>query len=136
MRVLPAAIAGALLCAPASAPAFETSDALTWPDQGRFPAYQAETSGRPVRLYVSGGLYHDSNLFRLSDGANTQALLGTTERSDTVGRVGLGLEQEADLALQGFHGPHSISRPAARRRPGSGRVIAPLPGSPPPGMSS
>lgn len=95
MRAFPAAIAGALLCAPAAALAFETSDALTWPDQGRFPAYEMQPPGRPVRLFVSGGLYHDSNLFRLSDGANTQALLGTTERSDTVGRVGVGLK--ADL---------------------------------------
>lgn len=95
MRAIPAAIAGALLCAPSTAPAFETSDALTWPDQGLFPAYEMQAPGRPVRVFVSGGLYHDSNLFRLSDGADTQALLGTTERSDTVGRVGLGLK--ADL---------------------------------------
>ena len=100
MRVLPAAIAGALLCAPATAPAFATSDALTWPDQGPFPASPTPASGRPVRLFVSGGLYHDSNLFRLSDGANTQALLGTTERSDTVGRVGLGLEADLKRSRQ------------------------------------
>ena len=95
MRAFPAAIAGALLCAPGTGLAFETSDALAWPDQGLFPAYQMQAPGRPVRLLVSGGLYRDSNLFRLADGANTQALLGTTERSDTVGRVGLGLK--ADL---------------------------------------
>ena len=100
MRAFPVAIAGALLLAPGTAPAFETSDALTWPDQGLFPAYQMQAPGRPVRLFVSGGLYRDSNLFRLSDGANTQALLGTTERSDTVARVGLGLKADLKRSRQ------------------------------------
>lgn len=45
---------------------------------------------------------HDSNVFRLSDSANTQALLGTPSRSDTVYDTTLGLKLDKRYSLQRF----------------------------------
>jgi len=91
----------ALACFPAAAFAYQTTDQIMWPAQGIYPAYPREVPARPVQAFVSGGLYHDSNLFRLSDGANTQALLGTTQRSDDIRRFGAGLK--ADLRFSQQH---------------------------------
>ena len=85
---------------PIGGQAYETTDVITWTDQGLYPAYPKLVPERPFQLFVSGGAYHDSNVFRLSDSVDTQALLGTTSRSDTVGRLGVGLKGELTASRQ------------------------------------
>jgi exopolysaccharide biosynthesis operon protein EpsL len=90
----------ALACLPMAAAAYPTTDQIMWPAQGIYPAYPQEARSGPIRAFVSGGLYHDSNLFRLSDGANTQALLGTSQRSDDIRQLGAGLEADWHVSEQ------------------------------------
>lgn len=90
----------ALMCFPAAGLALETLDTVRWPDDGRFPAYSPEPDERKLRLYVFGGMDRDSNLFRLSDTANVQSVLGTTEKSDTVVRAGVGLKADLPISRQ------------------------------------
>ncbi|MDE3131553.1 MAG: hypothetical protein KGL16_10410, partial [Acidobacteriota bacterium] len=101
MRLTPMA-ALALAWLPTAAVAYQTTDQIMWPAQGIYPAYPAEEQApaRPVQFFVSGGLYHDSNLFRLSDSANTQALLGTSQRSDNIRRVGVGFKADLPISRQ------------------------------------
>ena len=47
-------------------------------------------------------LLHDSNVFRLSDSANSQAVLGTPGRSDTVMVSNLGIKLNKSYSLQRF----------------------------------
>ncbi len=89
-----------LLCVPATGFALDTLDTIRWPDEGRFPAYSLEPDERKVRLFVFGDVDRDSNPFRLSDTANTQATLGTTEKSDTVVRAGVGLKADLPVSRQ------------------------------------
>lgn len=78
--------AGALALAPAAALAFEAVDSIPYPSRGGFPeAYERDPS-YPTSLSAEVGLMYDSNPFRLPDGADTQALLGESERSDAVMR--------------------------------------------------
>lgn len=93
-------MAATLLCTPTIAVAFQTTEDILWPAEGRFPAYPKEPDERRIRYSVSGGLYHDSNLFRLSDTVNPQAVLGTTDKSDTVARIGLGLKADLPVSRQ------------------------------------
>jgi hypothetical protein len=88
----------ALLCLPAVASGLETTEDLLWPGDGKFLGYPQETEPRPIQFSVSGGLYHDSNVFRLSDGAPSPA--GVTSRSDTIYRVGLGLKADLPVSRQ------------------------------------
>ena len=88
----------ALLCLPAVASGLETTEDLLWQADGKFSGYPQETEPRPVQFSVSGGLYHDSNVFRLSDGAPSPA--GVTSRSDTIYRVGLGLKADLPVSRQ------------------------------------
>jgi exopolysaccharide biosynthesis operon protein EpsL len=97
----------AMLCVPALASGYTgdsgylgypTTDDIPWPADGRFPAYPAEPTERPVLFWVSGGAYYDSNVFRLSDNVSPQTVLGTPHKSDTIGRLGLGLK--ADLPVE------------------------------------
>lgn len=90
----------ALMCFPAAGLALETLDTLRWPDDGGFPAYSPEPEERRVRVYVFGGADRDSNLFRLADTASAQAVLGTTEKSDTVTRAGVGLKADLPVSRQ------------------------------------
>ena len=91
----------ALLYLPAAAAAqYQTTDDIQWPDEGHFPAYPREPDERPVKFSTSGGLYYDSNVFRLSDSVNPQTVLGTNQKSDTVGRLGVGLEGNVPIDRQ------------------------------------
>lgn len=91
----------ALLYLPAAAAAqYQTTDDIRWPDEGHFPAHPREPDERPVKFSVSGGLYYDSNVFRLSDSVNPQTVLGTNQKSDTVDRLGLGLEGNVPIGRQ------------------------------------
>ncbi len=90
-------VALALLAAPTVVPAYQTTEDIVWPNTGRYPAYPApEPDERIVEPFVSGGVTWDSNLFRLSDAADTQATLGSTQKSDTRYRLGAGIR--ANLA--------------------------------------
>lgn len=88
-----------LLCLPAVASGFETTEDIVWPDQGSFPAYPPEPDSRRVQFSVSGGVHHDNNIFRLSDRA---AVPGVTDKSDTIYRVGIGLKADLPVSRQRF----------------------------------
>jgi exopolysaccharide biosynthesis operon protein EpsL len=101
MRCKTILAATALLCFPGAASAFQTIDNMTWPEQGRFPAYPPEQpDGRTVRFFVYGGVMHDSNIFRLSDSTNPQTAIGSTEKSDTIYRAGAGLKADIPVSRQ------------------------------------
>lgn len=94
-----AAVALAFLApAAAFAQSFEAVDSIPWPDGGRFPAYTGGEAPRPTEVWVQGGLLHDNNIFRLSKDANTRAVLGSDNRSETVTRLGAGIRHEALVA--------------------------------------
>jgi hypothetical protein len=81
--------AGALALAPAVALAFEAVDTIPYPSRGGFPDAYDRDPIYPTRLSAEVGLMYDSNVFRLSDGADTSAVLGEPERSDAVMRYGV-----------------------------------------------
>lgn len=100
MRKVAVGVTTALLYFPVAALAFDTTDDIMWPAQGKFPAYPAERDERPVWFSASGGVYHDSNLFRLSDSVNPQTVIGSDHKSDTVYRLGLGLKGDVPVSRQ------------------------------------
>jgi exopolysaccharide biosynthesis operon protein EpsL len=103
MRATRITALAALLFAPAASYAYLTTDDIIWTETGRYPGYTAPAiPGRTIRFSVDGGVHRDNNLFRLSDAANAPALIGSTERSDTITRVGLGLRAEIPVSLQRF----------------------------------
>ncbi len=87
------------LLAPGAALAqhFDAVDTIPLAEGGRFPAYAAEPP-RPTQIYLRGGLLYDNNIFRLPGGADTQAILGNSSRSDTVTRAGAGIATEQRIA--------------------------------------
>lgn len=88
-----------LLCLPAVASGFETTEDMLWPDQGRFPGYPFEPDTRRVQFSVSGGVYHDDNVFRLSDSA---VVPPGFSKSDTIYRVGVGFKADLPVSQQRF----------------------------------
>lgn len=78
----------------------QTTDDITWPADGKFPAYPPEPDERRVVFSVSGGLYHDNNLFRLSDSVSPLSVLGTDHKSDTIYRVAAGLKADIPVSRQ------------------------------------
>lgn len=80
------------------------AEPLHWPDTGYFPAYPREPDdGDKWDFSVSGGLSHDSNLFRLSDETDTAATLGTSQRSDTIRRLGAGVHGDVPISRQNLN---------------------------------
>ena len=57
---------------------------------------------QPLKLKVSGGISHDSNLFRLSDDTDAQAAIGTSDKSDIIYRLGAGGRYELRQSRQKF----------------------------------
>ncbi len=55
-----------------------------------------------LQFRASQTFQHDSNIFRLSDQANTQAVLGRPERSDTVSTTTVGFRLNKPVGLQRF----------------------------------
>jgi exopolysaccharide biosynthesis operon protein EpsL len=53
-----------------------------------------------LQLRVGQSFQHDSNVFRLSDSANPQAVLGRPERSDTIGVTTAGIKLDKPYSLQ------------------------------------
>lgn len=101
MRTLRRIGTAVLLCLPAvaSGQGFDTTEDILWPDQGRFTGYPAEPDPRRVQFSVSGGIYHDDNIFRLSDSV---AVPAGFSKSDTVYRVGMGLRADLPVSQQRF----------------------------------
>ncbi|MCI3951189.1 MAG: hypothetical protein K0R53_686 [Burkholderiales bacterium] len=97
MRVLRTAGIAALLCLPAVAAGFEMTEDILWPDDGRFPGYPRDVDPRPVHFSVSGGVYHDDNIFRLSDSAVVPA---GVHKSDTIYRIGARLGADIPISRQ------------------------------------
>lgn len=97
MRILRMAGIAALLCLPAVAAGFEMTEDVLWPDDGRFPGYPQEADPRPVQFFVSGGLYYDDNIFRMSDSA---AVPPGFSKSDTIYRVGARVRADIPVSRQ------------------------------------
>jgi exopolysaccharide biosynthesis operon protein EpsL len=55
-----------------------------------------------LQFYASENVQRDSNPFRLSDSADSQALIGTPSRSDTIAVTTLGLKLNKPIGLQRF----------------------------------
>ena len=55
-----------------------------------------------LQFRVGQSVQYDSNVFRLPDSTNTQALLGTAERSDVIGVTTLGIKLNKAYGLQRF----------------------------------
>ncbi|MDB5929094.1 MAG: hypothetical protein JWR60_801 [Polaromonas sp.] len=53
-----------------------------------------------LQFKVGQSVQHDSNVFRLSESANTAALLGTSSRSDTIGVTTVGAKIDKSYSLQ------------------------------------
>ena len=53
-----------------------------------------------LKFRVGENILHESNVFRLSDSANAQAIVGTTKRSDTVAITSAGLKLNKSYSLQ------------------------------------
>ena len=59
-------------------------------EQRLFETESVKEQDRPLQLRVYGGYRYDSNLFRLSDDANVQSTLGTSDKSDNIYQLGVG----------------------------------------------
>jgi hypothetical protein len=57
---------------------------------------------QPLQLKVSGGITYDSNLFRLSDEVDAQSVIGTSDKSDIIYRLGAGGKYELRQSRQKF----------------------------------
>ena len=57
---------------------------------------------QPFQFKVYGGLSYDSNLFRLSDEADAQAAIGSSDKSDMIYQLGAGAQYEFQLSRQKF----------------------------------
>src|SRR5262245_16069894 len=66
---------------------------IIWPASGRFAAYPAEPDDRRVRFSLSGGVQHDSNVFRVPDSQ-------PGDKSDTISRIGAGVTGDIPVGRQ------------------------------------
>jgi exopolysaccharide biosynthesis operon protein EpsL len=66
---------------------------LLW-HQRLFETEGMEDRDRPLKLKVYGGFKHDSNLFRLSDNADAEATIGSSDKSDNIYQIGVGARYE------------------------------------------
>jgi exopolysaccharide biosynthesis operon protein EpsL len=57
---------------------------------------------QPLQLKLYGGLSYDSNLFRLSDEADAQAAIGSSDKSDMIYQLGAGAQYEIRKSRQKF----------------------------------
>lgn len=55
-----------------------------------------------LQFQASESVQHDSNVYRLSDSADAQALIGTPTRSDTIAVTTVGLKLNKPYSLQRF----------------------------------
>jgi exopolysaccharide biosynthesis operon protein EpsL len=99
MRLNALAAAVVLACPlilPHTVRAVQTLDDFRFPESGAYPAYPASSAetGRNLHLFVYGGAYRDSNLFRLPASG--------TPQSDTWLRLGVGLRADVPVSRQRF----------------------------------
>jgi len=64
---------------------------------------------QPLKFRVLGGITYDSNLFRLSDDADAQSTLGTSDKSDLILRIGAGGKYELRKSRQKFIAEINVS---------------------------
>lgn len=64
-------------------------ESLLW-NQRLFETEGFEDRDRPLLLKVYGGFRHDSNLFRLSEDADAQTTIGSSDKSDNIYQLGVG----------------------------------------------
>ena len=57
---------------------------------------------RPLHLQVSGSVAHDSNLFRLPSEVDPQPVIGSSDKSDNIFRIGAGGRYETRVSRQKF----------------------------------
>lgn len=74
-------------------------ESLLW-DQRLFETEGFEDRDRPLLLKVYGGFKHDSNLFRLSEDADAQTTIGSSDKSDNVYQLGVGGRYELRRSRQ------------------------------------
>ena len=94
---LAAAVSSVLALSTSSAAwSVQTLEDFRFPESGVYPAYPASSAetGRNFHLYTYGGLYRDTNLFRLPESAGPQA--------DSWRRLGVGLRAEVPVSRQRF----------------------------------
>jgi exopolysaccharide biosynthesis operon protein EpsL len=79
--------------------------------------FQNQNSEEPRTLQFSAGLgyQHDSNVFRLSDQSNAQALIGTPTRSDDITTATAGLQFNKAYGLQRFEARGSVENTSYSR---------------------
>ena len=65
---------------------------------------------KTLLIQASQAFQRDNNIFRLSEQSNTQALLGTTDRSDTVSTTTGGLRFNKAYSLQRFEAGFNVER--------------------------
>ena len=72
--------------------------------QPQFQGQGQVVTGEPKTFEFNAGLgyQHDSNVFRLSDQSNAQALIGTPNRSDDITNASVGLKFNKAYGLQRF----------------------------------
>jgi exopolysaccharide biosynthesis operon protein EpsL len=63
---------------------------------------QTPDDGDPFDLIAGYSVRHESNLFRLADGADPQAALGSSSKSDLIGIATLGIKVNKPYSLQRF----------------------------------
>jgi exopolysaccharide biosynthesis operon protein EpsL len=64
---------------------------------------------QPLKLKLYGGVSYDSNLFRLSDETNPQTVIGTSDKSDIIYRLGGGGKYELRHSRQKFIAEASVT---------------------------
>lgn len=64
---------------------------------------------QPLQLKVFGGLSYDSNLFRLSDAADPQTTIGSSDKSDIIYQLGAGGKYELRQSRQKFIAEASVT---------------------------
>jgi exopolysaccharide biosynthesis operon protein EpsL len=74
-------------------------ESLLW-NQRLFERESLEDLDRPLQFKVYGGFKHDSNLFRLSDEADPQAAIGSSDKSDNIFHLGVGGRYELRQSRQ------------------------------------
>lgn len=60
-----------------------------------------------IEIFADQVLTHDSNVFRLSSGADTQSALGTNQRADWLSVTSLGVTADIPYSLQRFQGGYT-----------------------------
>lgn len=94
-----AVLTGLLAAANLATAQMRVDESLLW-DQRLFEVESLQDRERPLILKVYGGFKHDSNLFRLSEDADPQATIGSSDKSDNIYQLGAGGRYELRRSRQ------------------------------------